>query len=190
MPNTAILRRVGQLSDVNLEIWKLNKLISKNPEDLDALKELASIYHYLHENRIAIRLYEKILSLDPKDGVTKVFLGYLYYEIGNLDRAIDELNDSLDMRPHDSFAYFLVGNAYSRSGLIKEAVRSYDMALMLGFDVYRAHMDFATKFEDMNRKYKALREYKAAYEIGPKSIQLMQKIQELELEISNEKKVL
>lgn len=169
------------MTDLNIEIWKLNKIISRNPSNLEALKELGAIYHYLHEDRIAIRIYEKILELDPKDSDTRAYLGYLYYEVGNMQKSVKELNTSLDQNPKKSFVYFLLGNSYSRLGLVKEAVRSYDMALLLGLDVYRAHMDFASKFEDMNRKHKALREYRSAYEVGPKSRSLMMKIRDLEM---------
>ena len=181
MPKTSIFRKISKIADLNVEIWKFNKIISRNSSNIEALKELGAIYHYIHEDRIAIRIYEKILQIDPKDSDVRAYLGYLYYEIGNMQKSVEELNSSLDLNPKNSFGYFLLGNSYSRLGLVKEAVRSYDMALLLGLDVYRAHMDFASKFEDMNRKHRALLEYKSAYEVGPKSRNLMLKIRELEL---------
>lgn len=183
MPNTSIFRKIAKVADLNMEVWKLNKMISKNSEDIESLKDLAAIYHYLKEDRIAIRIYEKILKMEPGNSTIRGFLGYLYYEMGNFERSVEELNISLDLKPRDAFVYFMLGNSYSRSGLIKEAVKSYDMALLLGFDVHKAHLEFASKFEDMNRTYKALREYKTAYEIGPKTKSLMLKIKSLEMSI-------
>lgn len=184
MPNTSMFRKIAKMTDLNMEVWKLNKMISKDSDDIESLKDLAAIYHYLKEDRIAVRIYEKILKVEPENSTIRGFLGYLYYELGNYEKSIEELNLSLDIKPRDAFIYFMLGNSYSRSGLIKEAVKSYDMALLLGFDVHRAHLEFAGKFEDMNRTYKALREYKTAYEIGPKTKNLMLKIKSLEMSIS------
>lgn len=75
--------------------------------------------------------------------------------------------------------YFLLGNAYSRIGEIKEAIHCYDLAIFLDLDMYQAHIDFAKKYEAMGRLEKALREYKAAFEIDPRDGEINKKIQEL-----------
>lgn len=187
MLNTNILGRVKNFININMEIWKLNKLISTNPEDTNSLRILGSIYYHLHENRIAIRIYERVLKLDPRDGVSRIFLSYLYYELGSIEKAIDELNESIDLRPNDSFAYFLLGNCYSRIGLSKEAIKAYDMSILLGFDVYRIHIEFANRFYDMNRKEKALIEYKAAHGMSLRNTGIINKIKKIESEILADK---
>ncbi len=65
----------------------------------------------------------------PENANVNAFLGYLHYELDELDEAIDYLNDSLDLDPGAPFVYFLLGNAYSRAGMIKEAIESYEFAI-------------------------------------------------------------
>ena len=47
--------------------------------------------------------------------------------------------------------FFLLGNAYSRAGKIMEAITSYDFAIFLDLDIYKAHIDFAEKYEKIQK---------------------------------------
>jgi tetratricopeptide (TPR) repeat protein len=90
------------------------------------------------------------------------------------------------MSPEEPFIYFLLGNAYSRLGKIKDAIKNYDFAIFLDFDIYTAHLDFAKKYEDMGRRRKALKEYVIAFEIDPRDIEIRDKIKNLKEELEKE----
>ena len=63
---TSLFKKISRMSNLNLEIWKLNKVISEGRsqiERIEALKELGAVYNYLQENRIAIAKYEKIVKI-------------------------------------------------------------------------------------------------------------------------------
>ena len=89
--------------------------------------------------------------------------------------AIDYLNDALDIDPGAPFIFFILGNAYARAGMIKEAVDAFDFAIFLDLDIYTAHLDFANKYEDMGRMKKAYKEFMAAYEIDSRDQKLKSK---------------
>ena len=90
---------------------------------MEVLKTLASIYHALKENDKAIDIYEKLVKLKPEEIETRAFLGYLYYENEELDKAEENFNKALDVSTEDEpFILFLLGNIYSRKGKISEAV--------------------------------------------------------------------
>ena len=141
---------------------------------------MASTYHALKENEKAIEIYEKLVRLKPKDHEIRAFLGYLYYENEDLDKAEENLNKSLEISQLEPFVLFLLGNIYSRRGRISEAVDCYETAIFLDFDMYVAHIDFARKYEHMGRHKKALREYKAALEIDSRDEGLLEKINYIE----------
>ena len=114
------------------------------------------------------------------------FLGYLYYENEDLDKAEENLNKALDVRTEDEpFVLFLLGNIYSRKGKISEAVDCYELAIFLDFDMYIAHIDFARKYEHMGRHQKALEEYKAAFRIDSRDEGLIEKIHYIENKCKN-----
>jgi len=170
-------------TDLGKKIEKLESELQLNPDNKDKAKELAIIYHYIRKDREAIRIYEELLKHFPEDSNILAFLGYLHYELDELDKAIDYFNESLDIDSLAPFVFFLLGNAYAREGMIVEAVDAYDFAIFLDFDMYQAHLDFASKYEDMGRTKKALKEYIAAYEIDSRDKEILNKINELELKL-------
>lgn len=166
-------KEIGKLQE---RILKLEEELKLDENNIEKLKELAVIYHYVKEDDKAINIYEKLIKLVPEDSELLAFLGYLHYEQDHIDEAIDCLNDSLDIDSEAAFVFFLLGNAYSRAGMIREAVDAFDFAIFLDLDMYKAHLDFAVKYEEMGREKRALKEYIAAYEIDARDVKIKEKI--------------
>lgn len=180
MLETLVFREIRYSSNNEQELIENKKRLNKNPNDTVALQNLASIYHALKENEKAIEIYEKLVKLKPNNHEFRAFLGYLYYENEQLDKSEENLNEALEISTMEPFVLFLLGNVYARKGKISEAVDCYDLALFLDFDMYIAHIDFARKYEHMGRHKRALREYKAAYEIDSRDEGLIEKIKYIE----------
>ena len=145
MLETLIFREIRYNGNNERFLKEIQQKVAENPEDIDALETLASTYHALKENEKAIEIYEKLVRLKPKDHEIRAFLGYLYYENEDLDKAEENLNKSLEISQLEPFVLFLLGNIYSRRGRISEAVDCYETAIFLDFDMYVAHIDFARK---------------------------------------------
>ena len=188
MLETLIFREIRYSDNNEKELIENKNRLMLNPDDTDALQNLASIYHALKENEKAIDIYEKLVKLKPENHEFKAFLGYLYYENEQLDKAEDNLSEALEISAVEPFVLFLLGNVYARKGKISEAVDCYDLALFLDFDIYVAHIDFARKYEHMGRHKKALREYKTAYEIDSRDEGLIEKIRYIENKCSTTNK--
>lgn len=160
-------------------------LLLGDSSNIELLRELAAILYYKKESKEAIKIYEKLIKIEPGNADFLAFLGYLYYELDIEPKAIEYFNKSLDISPDAPFVYFLLGNAYSRNGDIIEAIKSYDFSIFLDFDIYSAHLDFAKKYEDMGRKGRALKEYVTAYEIDPRDQEIKNKICQLKEELQS-----
>ena len=180
MLETLIFREI-RYNENNKQLLKENlEKIKNNPDNVEVLKTLASIYHALKENNKAIEIYEKLVNLQPNEIEIRAFLGYLYYENEELDKAEENFNRALDVSTKDEpFILFLLGNIYSRKGKIS------DLAIFLDFDMYIAHIDFARKYEHMGRHKKALEEYKAAFRIDSRDEGLIEKIHYIEDKYGN-----
>ena len=186
MLETLIFREI-RYNENNEQLLKENlEKIKNDPNDVEVLKTLASIYHALKENDKAIEIYEKLVKLEPDKIEIWAFLGYLYYENDELEKAEENFNKALDISTVDEpFILFLLGNIYSRKGKISEAVDCYELAIFLDFDMYIAHIDFARKYEHMGRHKKALEEYKAAFRIDSRDEGLIEKINYIENKYKN-----
>lgn len=180
MLETLIFREIRYDENKEQSLLENKAKIEKNPEDIEALQNLAAIYHALKKNDKAIEIYEKLVKLKPDSHEIRAFLGYLYYENEQLDKAEENLNKALELSQMEPFIYFLLGNVFSRKGKISDAVDLYETAIFLDFDMYVAHIDFARKYENMGRHKKALREYRAAYEIDNRDEGLIEKIKYIE----------
>lgn len=185
MLETLIFREIRYNDEILEELTNHKKKLEQNPNDENALKSSALIYHALKKNNEAISKYEKLVMLEPNNHEYRAFLGYLYYENDELDKAKKNFEEVLDLSASEPFILFLLGNVYARQGKISEAVDCYDLAIFLDLDIFVAHIDFARKYEHMGRHKKALDEYRAAYEIDPRDEELLNKIKYIENKINN-----
>ncbi|CAM3225341.1 tetratricopeptide repeat protein [Streptobacillus ratti] len=167
----------GNIDDFKTE---LKSKIAKNPKDIDSLKKLAGVYHAYLENDKAIELYEELSKYLPNDHEVEGYLGYLYYENSNLNEAEERLKNALYLSEKEPFLLFLLGNVYSRKGMLREALDCFELAIFLDFDMYGAHIDFGRKYEHMGRHRRALKEFRAAYNIDSRDEELLKKIEHVE----------
>ena len=179
MLKTLIFKEIRYDDNIE-EALKLYKAkVINNSKDTEALQNLATIYHALKKDKEAISIYEQLVKLKPDDFEMRAFLGYLYYEVNDLDKAEENLNIALNYDPMEPFILFLLGNIHSRKGEIIKAIENYEFAIFLDLDIYIAHIDFARKYEHMGRHKRALEEYKAAYDIDSRDDALIDKMEYL-----------
>ena len=157
----------------NLRVDLLN-----DPGNIKKMEELAILMYHKGDYDGAIALYQRILQLENVSNQYS-FLGYLYFEKEEYEKAISFFEKSLDLNPNNAFVYFLLGNAYSRVGKVIQAVNNYDIAIFLDLDIYKAHVDFAKKYEAMGLLDRAIKEYTIAYEIDPRNKKIKTKIENL-----------
>lgn len=172
--------------DLNRKEAELRVALLLEPENLAYLKELGALVYYKKNCKSAKIIYKKLTELEPKSGDNFAFLGFLHYELEEYEEAIENFKKAVSLVEDKSFINFLLGNAYSRTGKIMEAIKYYDLAIFNNLDIYNIHVDFAKKYEDMGRFEKALKEYTTAYEIDPRDKKIKQKMDEMREKINND----
>lgn len=187
MLRTLVFREYRYDKDIEHRIEKLEQKIVQNENDIDALKELANIYHAYKMNDKAVEIYEKLSKILYNDNEVLAFLGYLYYENNDLDNAKKYLTKALELYEKEPFVLFLLGNVLSRQGKIIDAINYYEKSIFLDFDILTAHVDFGRKYEHMGRHKAAYKEYLAAYELDSTDECLKEKIEYLKKKIEQKK---
>ena len=187
MLRTEIFKQYNSNEDLNRKEAEIRVALLMEPENLSYLKELGALVYYKKNCKSAKVIYKKLTELEPENAINFAFLGYLQYELEEYYEAIKNLYKAISLASEDvPFLNFLLGNAYSRTGKIINAIRCYDLAIFKNLDIYNIHVDFAKKYEDMGRFEKALKEYTAAYEIDPRDKKIEQKINEMKEKINND----
>jgi predicted Zn-dependent protease len=104
MPTLEQMRRMAEKKAAPL----LDQLKS-DPNNSDLLVQVGNIYRATHQFREAGEYYDKALKVDPKNvAVRTEFASALYYN-GDVDQAIEQLNQLLRDNPKDANSLFNLG---------------------------------------------------------------------------------
>lgn len=97
----------------------------------DAQNRMAD--HYIKTGKYdqAIRVYQKMLKSDAKNGGIHADLGYVYGLKGDLNREIESYKTSLRYNSEEDDVYARLGTAYEKKGLLEEALNAYTKAYQL-----------------------------------------------------------
>ena len=129
---------------------------------LDVLLERAKQAAQAGRRDDAMRLYEKILTIDAMNAEVRNALGMAYGEAGDLGRAIEQFDNSLRIDPNQPVTWQNRGLALSRAGHMLEAIACFDRVIALRPDlvagyVLRANsLFFLGRFEDAVAAYDQL----------------------------------
>jgi pentatricopeptide repeat protein len=111
-------------------------LAATNPT-AEVLNTLADAYMREKQYDKAIRIYRKLVSLNPKRASGYASIAYVYGLKGDPDRQIEYYLMSLKLDPEDDEVYANIGEAYEKKGLFPEALKAYTKAYELNPDLAR-----------------------------------------------------
>ncbi len=104
MPTLEQMKRMAQKKAEPL----LEKLKS-DPNNSALLIQVGAIYKATHQFKEAGEYFDKALKIDPKNvAVRSEYASCLYYD-GDVDQAIDQLNQALRYNPKDANSLFNIG---------------------------------------------------------------------------------
>ena len=79
----------------------------------------------LEKTNDAIRIYHKLLSLNPKHIDALNNLGIAFYRQGDFSKAAENYQKALEIEPNFADAHYNLGNALTQIGNVRKAVESY-----------------------------------------------------------------
>ncbi|PKM68609.1 MAG: hypothetical protein CVU95_03130 [Firmicutes bacterium HGW-Firmicutes-2] len=126
---------------------KYKAILEMDANNIFAAKRLAVIYASLSPDKInAIKYYEKVYELDPKDAANVASLAWAYYDNMQLEKAIDMFLIYNEMVPSSGVGYYGAAVCYShyQKNDINSAVKYYQLALKKA--LAPAQIDFAMKY--------------------------------------------
>lgn len=117
----------------------------------------------------AIENYKKSIEYYPT-AEAFTYLGWTYSFMGDLDRAIEECKNAIDLDPDYGNPYNDIGAYLMKQNNFDEAVIWFELALKAkNYDHYEfAHFNLGIAFERKGMWLEAVEEYRKAMEINPK----------------------
>jgi cytochrome c-type biogenesis protein CcmH/NrfG len=126
----------GQTVDPEDQIAEAEKELEENPEDLDAIKELAALYYQNGRYDDAARVLERGREVAPKDEEIAFTLGQVYLQAAQstpgeeqealYEQAGDAFAQAVELEPSNEDAYLFAGESYDRAGQPAEAIKYYN----------------------------------------------------------------
>jgi tetratricopeptide (TPR) repeat protein len=131
-----LLFQLGALYDKMGEFEKMvtqmKEVLRLEPDHADALNYLG--YSYADRGtrlEEALQLIQKAMSLKPNMGYITDSLGWLYFKLGQYDKAAVELEKANQLTPDDPVITEHLGDSYFKLHRIEKAIELYEKALKL-----------------------------------------------------------
>ncbi len=130
----------------------------------------------LGEYDLAIDAYQAALALDRGNHEALRSLSYLYYDLGDLDKAIDIMNELLLQQYNDKDQKFLANLFYAKKNY-SSAAKLYETLLLKQTqksDLYSTYILLGHSYSNVNEYAMAVQAFQHAAEINQSSKEVMQ----------------
>jgi tetratricopeptide (TPR) repeat protein len=147
----------------------VDKALTVNPLNPDALVNRASILVALQRNEDAYKAFEAVLAVDPKNALAHYNLGNLQFQLGHKEQAAASLRKALDLKPDLFQAAFNLGNVLVDARRNAEALPLFERTLILAPTHEGAHLNLSNVYLSFGMTDKAFLQVHLALEMLPES---------------------
>ena len=127
-PNVHYAFGVFMLSqDADIALKQFKRELEISPSHYPAMVQMAFEYMKRDQHNDALPLAERAVQLAPKLYAARNVLGRLLLDLGQVDRAIKELEEGIRLAPSSPEMHFALARAYTRAGRKQEADREREI---------------------------------------------------------------
>jgi cytochrome c-type biogenesis protein CcmH/NrfG len=130
-------QQAEQTTDTQDQIEQAEKELEENPNDPEAIKELAALYYQDGRLEDAVRVLENGRKAAKEDAEIPILLGQVYSQQAQATPEEEQKNDlyrkagdayaaAAEVEPDDEEAYLLAGEAYDQAGEPAQAIEYYN----------------------------------------------------------------
>lgn len=153
--------KAGQAAEI------IEKLLSVQPDNFDALVLLGVIRAKTGNPEAAILLFENALEINPGNAGVHSNIGNVLEALGRLDNAVASHRHALQIDPGSAMLHSNLGNALRRQGLFDDAVASHKRALELNPNIASIHNNLGYALEQQGLLNDAVASFNKALTINP-----------------------
>ncbi len=135
-------------------IRAMQQLARLEPHSCEPLLHMARSYRMLNQVAEARQHAQRCLALSPQQAFAHYLLGRIWFSEGDLQRAKQELQQSVDSNPEFADALFWLASAELKLG-DKAGVAHLEKAVQLDPESAAAHYALAVEYNRLNRREQA-----------------------------------
>ncbi len=115
--------------------------------------------------------YTKLLQADPDNPLRHDAVGALYFDAGQIDRAIAEYTKSLQLNNSSSSTHYNLGIALAARGRREDAIAHFEQALRIDPDYAQAHNNLGALLYLAGRREDASDHFRKAITLRPDNLE-------------------
>lgn len=161
--------KATSLGGMEAAIVIYKKVLTRDPNNVNALFALGSIYQNLHQFKEAKAMYSKVLTIDPNDNNTiNNYLALMVQE--SPTNALAHLRELEKANPDFSPVKAQIGMVYAKLGDYDMAEMYMRRAISLSPEVLNYRYNLAVMLDKSGNTYSALQAYKQLIDVGSKDL--------------------
>jgi tetratricopeptide (TPR) repeat protein len=137
--------------------------------DVDRELDKALQYHQRGELKKAEKICKKILKIAPNDPRFLHLRGFVGYQLGKHDLAIEFITKATVIRPHDATYWYNLALPFIAEGRLSDALSCYQKALQLKPDLTPAIVNMGNVLQELGRADEAISCYQKALRLQPEN---------------------
>lgn len=141
-------------------------VLALDPEHIDALINLGSLYRRMNRLDDAITTYRRALTIQPHSGLW-FNLGNTLQDQGEVEEAEDAFRQAIDLQPDLAVAHFNLGRLLQKQDRFEAAVTCYQSAIAHDPQLTRAYTNLGNTFKALEQFDQAVRCHQQAIALAP-----------------------
>ena len=173
MEEAVRLHRAGNFEEANA-IY--SRILSRNPDDVNALHLSGVIAHQNGQSQKAVELIERAVRLVSSVPMFYYNLGAAYNALGEYEKAVDRYQKALSLDPKYAEVYTNLGNTRKNQGKTDDAIACHRKAIELKPDFADAYNNLGAVYNHLHMYDDALVCFRKTLEIKPESVEAFHNI--------------
>lgn len=162
----------------NIAIPRLEQKLKENPNDREAMTELATEFLGIGHPEAAVPLTQRLLQLGSKTGQVYYIDGAAQQALGNLPAALADFEQAANLEPTNLSVLSSLSDLYVRANRMQDAERVAARAVTFNKTEPRAYTVLGVVYASEQKWDDARKQFEAAYNLDPKDVTpLMQEAQ-------------
>ena len=143
-------------------------ILKRYPDDFRATTTIAMYEMSKGRAEEAVRVYSRLLEVDPNSADAYNMIGYHYGYRGDYEKALENLRKYQFMAPDQANPHDSIGEIQAYSGHYDEAIENLNHALKIKPDFFAAYAHLGVAYEGKGEYSKAFASYVKGSEVIPK----------------------
>lgn len=162
----------------NIAIPRLETKLKENPNDRQAMIELATEFLGIGHPEAAITLTQRLLQLGSKTGQVYYLDGASQQALGNMQAALSDFEQASNLEPTNLAVLSSLSDLYVRANRFPDAERVAERAVTFNKTDPRAYTALGVVYASEQKWDDARKQFETAYNLDPKDVTpLMQEAQ-------------